>query len=150
MRRVGCIGGLLAVLIASGAQAQTARPKPDTPRQAPAPATPAAPTNLEVAAPPYEAPLLRLSELLGALAYLRDLCGFSDGNDFRTRMSALLDSEASAGPRRERIAGYFNRGFREYELMHRACTPVSREVVRRAMDEAGTLARDIGTRYGGT
>lgn len=138
---------LAACLLAGAADAQTAKPKVES---KPASQGPQQPATLDTGAPPYEAPLLRLSELLGTLAYMRDLCGFADGAEFRGRMAALLDSEAASGPRRERIAGYFNRGFREYELLHRTCTPVSREIVRRAMSEAGTLARDIGHRYGGT
>lgn len=138
---------LAACLLAGVATAQTVKPKVDS---KPAPQGPQQPSALDAGAPPYETPLLRLSELLGTLAYMRDLCGFADGAQFRERMATLLDSEAASGPRRERIAGYFNRGFREYELLHRTCTPVSREIVRRAMGEAGTLARDIGHRYGGT
>lgn len=145
------LSALFLCFFVAGAAAQgqgRARP-PTTPAPAPAPAAPAPPVR-EPPPPPYEAPLLRLAEVLGALAYLRDLCGFGDGVEFRTRMSALLDSEAGGGARRERIAGYFNRGFREYELLHRTCTPVSREVVARAMDEGGRLAREIGSRYGGS
>ena len=125
------------------AEAQTPRVRPDAPPPAP-------PTPLDTGAPPYEAPLQRLAELLGTLSYLRDLCGYGDGNEFRARMSTLLDAEAASGPRRERIAGYFNRGWREYELLHRTCTPVSRTVVERSMDEAGRLARELSSRFGGT
>lgn len=118
------------------------------PREASPPV--AGPPSLELAAPPYEAQLVRLAELLGTLAYLRDLCGTGDGAAVRTRMAALLDAEAATGPRRERIAGFFNRGFREYELLHRTCTPVSREAMRRAGEEAGHLAHDVGHRFGGS
>ena len=135
------------------AAAPTCAQQAQKPRAASVPpqATNAAPpAGLEAPAPPYEPQLQRLSELLGALSYLRDLCGSGDGASVRARMSALLDAEASAGPRRDRIAGYFNRGFREYELLHRTCTPVSREAMRRAGDEAGRLAREIGNRFGGS
>ena len=132
-----------AIALAMPVAAQSARPKTEAP-------PPAAPTPLESGAPPYEVPLQRLAELLGALSYLRDLCGNADGGEFRARMSALLDAEAAVGPRRERIAGYFNRGWREYELIHRTCTPVSRLVVQRSMDEAGRLARELSSRFGGT
>lgn len=144
---------LVCCLVAGVALAQTAKPKPEHKPEAKtqSKAEPQGPPQpLNSGAPPYETPLLRLSELLGTLSYLRDLCGFADGAEFRARMATLLNSEAASGPRRDRIAGYFNRGFREYELLHRTCTPVSREVVRRAMAEAGTLARDIASRYGGT
>ena len=134
---------LLAIVLAMPAAGQSTRPKPEA-------LPPAAPAPLESGAPPYEVPLQRLAELLGTLSYLRDLCGNADGSEFRARMSTLLDAEAAVGPRRERIAGYFNRGWREYELLHRTCTPVSRLVVQRSMDEAGRLARELGSRFGGT
>ncbi len=141
-RRIA-IAAMLCASLAMPAYAQTPKPKPEA--QGPAP-----PTQLDSGAPPYEVPLQRLAELLGALSYLRDLCGFADGGEFRARMSALLDAEAATGPRRERIAGYFNRGWREYELLHRTCTPVSRTVVERSMNEAGRLARELSSRFGGT
>ena len=144
MRQAAVLAVVVTLLSAGASHAQSARPKPEPPK------APPAPVSLESAAPPYETPLLRLSELLGALTYLRDLCGHGDGGEFRARMAALIDSETAAGTRRDRIAGYFNRGFQEYELLHRTCTPVSREIVRRAMTEAGSLAHDIGNRYGGT
>lgn len=144
MRRTAVLALVASLLSAGAGHAQGARAKPEPPK------APQAPASLDAAAPPYETPLLRLSELLGTLTYLRDLCGYADGGEFRARMGALLDTETAAGPRRDRIAGYFNRGFQEYELLHRTCTPVSREIVRRAMAEAGSLAHDIGNRYGGT
>lgn len=142
---------LTIAALALAVTAATAQPRtPPTPPPAPPPAAapPPAPPVLEGPPPPYEAQLLRLSELLGALAYLRDLCGHNDGEEYRARMTGLLDAEAATGARRDRIAGSFNRGWREYEVMHRACTPVSREVVRRAMEEGAALAREIGHKFG--
>ena len=49
------------------------------------------------APPPYEAQLLRLTEMIGALAYLRDLCGAGDGDEWRVKMTALLNAEAPSG-----------------------------------------------------
>ena len=136
---------VFACLVATGAAIGQGRVRPQAPVSAsiPAPA-------LEPPPPPYEGPLVRLAEVLGTLSYLRDLCGYGDGAEFRARMAALLDSEAGGGARRDRIAGYFNRGFREYETLHHTCTPVSREVTERAMLEAGRLAREIGSRFGGS
>ena len=142
---LACLVCLLATVAAEG----QGRTKPQQVAPATPATAPAAPAAAEPA-PPYEVPLLRLAEVLGTLSYMRDLCGFGDGAEFRARMSTLLDSEASGGARRDRIAGYFNRGFREYEALHRTCTPVSREVTMRAMEEGGRLAREIGSRFGGS
>ncbi|WP_400765632.1 TIGR02301 family protein [Methylosinus sporium] len=98
--------------------------------------------------PPYEPQLLRLSEILGALSYLRDLCGSEDGEDWRAKMSALLEAEAKTGQRRLKLTGAFNRGFRGYETTYRSCTPNARLAISRYLDEGGRIAHDIAYRYG--
>ena len=63
-------------------------------------------------AAPYESDLQRLSEILGALHYLRDICGAREGQAWRNEMQALIDAEAPSGERRERLTASFNRGYR--------------------------------------
>jgi uncharacterized protein (TIGR02301 family) len=134
--------------------APQARPKkknaaktPPAGKQQPAqPATP--PPAAEGPPPPYEPQLLRLSEILGALSYLRDLCGPEDGEDWRVKMTALLEAEAKSGQRRLKLTGAFNRGFRGYETTYRSCTPNARAAITRYLDEGGRIAHDIAYRYG--
>jgi uncharacterized protein (TIGR02301 family) len=132
------------------APAQAAKPapaaKPTSPVAAPASAETPAPVE---APPPYEPQLLRLAEVIGALSYLRDLCGANDGAAFRAKFAALLDVEATTPARKETLAGAFNRGFRGYEMTYRACTPAAREIVARFLDEAARIAKDVATRYAG-
>ena len=45
--------------------------------------------------PPYEQDLMRLSEILGALHYLRPLCGAPDGTLWRDEMQALIEAFTS-------------------------------------------------------
>lgn len=97
---------------------------------------------------PYEAQMTRLTEVLGALAFLRDLCGAGDGDDWRAKMAALIDAEAPSGARREKFVGSFNRGFRGYELTYRVCTPNAQAAISRYLDEASKLSLDITYRYG--
>jgi uncharacterized protein (TIGR02301 family) len=99
--------------------------------------------------PPYEAQLLRLSEVIGGLTFLRDLCAAGDGDEWRGKMTALLDAEAPSGPRRDKYVAAFNRGFRGYEHTYRACTPNARFAISRYLGEAGRISRDISYRYGG-
>jgi uncharacterized protein (TIGR02301 family) len=133
--------------------AQTATPV--KPAAAPVPAkASAAPAASPMAAPsdtppPYEPQLLRLAEIIGALAYLRDLCGDNDGDAFRDKFTTLVDAEGDTEARKDALAGAFNRGFRDYELTYRACTPTAREIVARFLDEAGHLAKDVANRYAG-
>jgi uncharacterized protein (TIGR02301 family) len=123
----------------AGAQSPADAAKPD--------AKPGAP-GAEAPPPPYEGQLVRLSELIGALAYLRDLCGEKDGEDWRGKMSALLDAEAPSGPRREKYVAAFNSGFRGYELTYRVCTENARTAAARYLDESAKISRDVTYRFG--
>jgi uncharacterized protein (TIGR02301 family) len=133
------------------AQGKT-KPKKKSAAKTPAgkqpPAQPEAQPPAEGPPPPYEAQLLRLSEILGALSYLRDLCGSEDGDDWRAKMSALLEAEAKTGQRRLKLTGAFNRGFRGYETTYRSCTPNARTAISRYLDEGGRIAHEIAYRYG--
>jgi uncharacterized protein (TIGR02301 family) len=115
---------------------KSTKPKPDNPAEADT-------------APDYEPQLLRLSEMLGALAYLEDICGHEhNGQLWRSKMAALLDAEAKTAVRKERLAGAFNRGFRGYALTYRLCTPNAQAVINRFLTESGKLAHDVARRYG--
>lgn len=106
------------------------------------------PTGPEGPPPPYEPQMARLSEVIGGLSFLRDLCGAGDGDDWRGKMTALLDAEAPNGARREKLIASFNRGFRGYELTYRSCTPNAKIAIARYLDEASKLSLDITYRYG--
>lgn len=113
-----------------------------------APGAAKAPGGPEAPPPPYEPQITRLSEVLGALAFLRDLCGAGDGEEWRGKMASLLNADAPSGPRRERLMASFNRGFRGYELTYRICTPNAETAISRYLAEASRLTRDITYRYG--
>jgi uncharacterized protein (TIGR02301 family) len=96
---------------------------------------------------PYEGDLQRLSEILGALHYLRDLCGAREGQTWRNEMQALVDAEAPSGERRERLVASFNRGYRGFQQTYRTCTPAADYAIRRYLQEGSKIARDITARY---
>jgi uncharacterized protein (TIGR02301 family) len=129
------------VIAAEPAFAQKAMPKPTAVVE---PATPAAEPP-----PPYEAQLLRLTEIMGALAYLRGLCGAHDADVYRGKVASLLEVEGRGEARKEMLAGAFNRGFRGYELFYRVCTPAAREAIARFLDETVKISADLANRYGG-
>jgi uncharacterized protein (TIGR02301 family) len=91
--------------------------------------------------------LTRLSEILGALHYLRDLCGAKDGAKWRNDMQALLDSEAQTPARRAKLTASFNRGYRGFQQTYRTCTPSADLAVRRYLEEGARIAREITARY---
>ena len=143
MRRVRTLAmaAALAAILAGQGLAQQAPAKPEAPPEPPAPA--AEPP------PPYEPQLLRLAELMGALAYLRELCGAHDADAYRAKMASLLEVEAKSEARKEGLAGAYNRGFGEYGLFYRTCTPAAKEVIARYLDEAAKISADVANRYGG-
>ena len=96
---------------------------------------------------PYDRDLQRLAEILGALHHLRAICGANEGPKWRNEMQALIDAEAPAGERRDRLVASFNRGYRGFAQTHRACTPATGEAIRRYLAEGAKIARDITARY---
>jgi uncharacterized protein (TIGR02301 family) len=96
----------------------------------------------------YEAELIQLSEILGALHYLRPLCGGAEQGQWRTEMQALIDAAALPADRRTLLVTSFNRGYTAYEQTYRTCTPAARVAVQRFLDEGSRLSRDIALRYG--
>jgi uncharacterized protein (TIGR02301 family) len=97
--------------------------------------------------PPYEKDVRRVSEILGALHYLRPLCGAEDGPIWRDKMRDLIDAEGGPPDRRERLAGAFNEGYNGFQLTYRTCTPSADLAVRRYLAEGAKLTREIATRH---
>lgn len=98
--------------------------------------------------PPYEQQLQRLAEILGALHYLRPLCGAEEPSVWRDQMDEILKAEAPKPDRRARLVSQFNHGFSSFATVYRACTPAALTAVDRYMAEGKRLTRDITARYG--
>ena len=108
----------------------------------------ALPARAQEATPaPFDPDLERLAEILGALHYLRAVCGSNEGQKWRTEMQALVDAEAPSGERRRKIIAGFNRGYRGFQQTYRTCTPAADLAIRRYLDEGAKIARDITARY---
>lgn len=106
----------------------------------------------EEAAPPapdYEADMLRLSEIMGALSYLRRLCDSADAAQWRERMEKLVGAEARDAGTRARLSGAFNQGYQGFALTYRTCTPSARVMVDRYLQEGERLSHAIASRFGG-
>ncbi len=96
---------------------------------------------------PFETELRRLSEILGALHYLRGVCGANEGQKWRNEMKALVDAEAPSGNRRAQMVTSFNRGYRVYQQSYRTCTPAAEVAIQRYLEEGSKLAREVTARY---
>ena len=99
------------------------------------------------AAAPYDGDLQRLSELLGALHYLRAICGSKEGQKWRIEMQALIDAEAPSGERRNRLKAGFDNGYRVFQQTYRTCTPAANLTIRRYLLEGSKISREITARY---
>ena len=105
------------------------------------------PCAAQSARAPYDTDMQRLAEILGALHYLRAICGSNEGQTWRNEMQALVDAESPGGDRRDRLIGSFNRGYRGFQQTYRTCTPAANLAIRRYLDEGAKIARDITARY---
>ncbi len=109
-------------------------------------AGPAGPARAQ-GAPPYDRDLQRLSEILGALHFLRGICGAHEGQKWRNEAQALIDAEAPAGERRDQMVASFNRGYRAFAQSYRTCTPAADFAIRRFLHEGARIAREITARF---
>jgi uncharacterized protein (TIGR02301 family) len=96
---------------------------------------------------PFDSNLQRLAEIMGALHYLRGICGANEGQKWRNEVQALIDAEVPSGDRRARMVASFNRGYRGFQQTYRACTPAADLVIRRYLEEGSKIARDVTARY---
>jgi uncharacterized protein (TIGR02301 family) len=123
------------------------RPAPQPKAQPPAPPQAAAPPPAPEQPAPYDPDLQRLSEILGALHFLRGLCGSNEGQKWRDQAQALIDTEAPTGTRHDQMVASFNRGYRGFAQTYRSCTPAAGVVIRRYLAEGASIAREITARY---
>jgi uncharacterized protein (TIGR02301 family) len=98
-------------------------------------------------AAPFDANLQRLAEIMGALHYLRNICGANEGQKWRNEVQALIDAEAPSGDRKARMTAAFNRGYRGFQQSYRTCTPAADLVIRRYLEEGSKIAREVTARY---
>lgn len=118
------------------------RPKPAVPPGDDLP--PIIPKESSVPPPPddrpYDAKLLRLAEILGAVHYLRELCGAQEGQLWRDQMKEILKNEGSTAVRRAKLVNSFNDGYRGYRRTYRSCTSSATLAVTRFSTEGAQIA----------
>jgi len=119
--------------------------QPKAPPQPQSQAQPQAPPRPQSA--PYDRDLQRLSEILGALHFLRGICGANEGPKWRNEAQALIDAEAPTGERHDQMVASFNRGYRAFQQSYRTCTPAADFAIRRYLEEGAKIAREITARY---
>jgi uncharacterized protein (TIGR02301 family) len=107
-----------------------------------------APAETEQATP-YDDRLTRLSEIIGAVHYLRNLCNGDGEPEWRQSLQALLDAETKTEPkRRARLTAAYNRGYRSFASVYTSCTPAAVRAEQNYRNEGATLATEITARFG--
>jgi uncharacterized protein (TIGR02301 family) len=109
-------------------------------------AAPAAKAPAQDQPVPWDHDLQRLSEIFGALHFLRGICNSNEGQKWRSEALALINAEAPNGKRHDDMVASFNRGYRGFQS-YRTCTPAANLVIRRYLEEGEKIARDITGRY---
>ncbi|MGB7286325.1 MAG: TIGR02301 family protein [Salaquimonas sp.] len=104
--------------------------------------------QLKTLPPAYDEQMLRLAEVLGALHYLRELCGANEGQTWREEMEKLLAAEEPTEQRRAQLIAHFNRGFRGYAEIYRECTKPASEAANQFLQQGMRLAAEIPNRFG--
>jgi uncharacterized protein (TIGR02301 family) len=142
------------VITAPAARPPATAPAPVTPRPRPSIRRPGqdTPGVSRPAAPlstAQEKPLVELSEVMGALTFLSQLCApGTEPNPWRRRMETLLEAEGEASGTHDRMAGAYNTGFADYATTYRQCTPAALAAQQALVREAARLARDLERRFG--
>ncbi len=92
---------------------------------------------------PYDTKLLRLAEILGAVHYLRELCGAEEEQLWREQMKAIIKNEATTATRRAKFVNSFNDGYRGYRRTYRNCTSSATLAASRFTSEGARIAASL-------
>lgn len=92
---------------------------------------------------PYDGKLMRLAEILGAIHYLRELCGAQEGQLWRDQMKEILKNEGTTAVRRAKLVSSFNDGYRGYRRTYRTCTESATLATARFSTEGASIAASL-------
>lgn len=143
LARLALAGFVVAAATSAAAQKTPAKEPAKTETATPAPVA------VEEKPTPYDQRLIRLSEILGSVHYLRNLCIKEPEDVWRRSMQELIDKEtANEIKRRERMTAAFNRGYRTFASVYTTCTSPAIVAEQRYRAEGATLASEIVARFG--
>lgn len=92
---------------------------------------------------PYDAQIYELSKILGAVHYLRALCGSDEGQVWRNQMRELVNAEGTNPYRRANLVNTFNKGYRDYARTHRTCTKQALSAINHFMQQSARIAEGL-------
>ncbi|MEN2495260.1 MAG: hypothetical protein TECD_01181 [Hyphomicrobiaceae bacterium hypho_1] len=95
----------------------------------------------------YDQKLYRLSELLGAIHYLRELCASNDGQKWRRNMQELINAEGTSSNRKEIMSHQFNRGYRSLSKIYPHCTNQAKKTINDFIKDSIKTTDDLIVLY---
>ncbi|WP_068318351.1 TIGR02301 family protein [Polycladidibacter hongkongensis] len=111
-------------------------------------ATEATPPAAALLDAPYESQLMKIAEVMGALHFLRPLCGAPDEREeWRNRMLALLNVEVQNELRRRRFVERFNRSYRSFASVYESCTPSAQLASQRFAEKGWNTTQRLINKY---
>ena len=105
------------------------------------------PVNAAAENRPYDANLMRLSEILGAVHYLRALCGVNDQLIWRKKMQQLIAAEGVTVKRKLKLTKSFNKGYKSFQRTYRLCTPSAKVAIDHFLDEGIEISEKLITKH---
>ena len=93
----------------------------------------------------HQIQISRLSEILGALHHLREICGNNERQLWRDQMVELLEIENPNSLLRARMTEAFNRGFNDFRRTYSTCTVSAKTVSTRFFQEGGRISKDLSS-----
>lgn len=91
---------------------------------------------------PYDKNLQRLSEILGSLHYLRNLCG-EESSRWRDYMQSMITAEKPDDERKALLIARFNAGYRSFAEIYVQCTTTAENAIDEYVKEGQTLSQNI-------
>ncbi len=88
----------------------------------------------------YEQNLLRLSEILGSMHYLQQICETFTSKTWRNQMIKLIRVEKAKGEKEARLTAGFNRGYSKYQDWFTSCTDGANVEIERFTREGSELS----------
>ena len=93
--------------------------------------------------------MMRLAEVLGAVHYLRPLCGSHEGQKWRNQMVRMLNSVPASGDDKQVLISHFNIFYYRYRDAYPRCTGNAVRDANRLVSEGQRLAEALARRgYG--
>ncbi|MBB4007405.1 TIGR02301 family protein [Allorhizobium taibaishanense] len=135
----------LLCLIAAAPVVPSGKRPGDAPSSSPAATSSVAPAP----SVPYDRQLTKLSEILGTVTYLRNLCAGKPEPQWRAAAEKLIALDAGNEPARQQaLTAAYNRGYRAFAAIHASCTSQARLAESQYRAEGATLVREMTARFG--